>query len=197
MAQRCRGLIPARYLALVLLLNLPCIQLPAEELSRVRLAQLEAAYLVNFARYTDWAAGVFAKANSPSLILVHADTHLVSAMGEVAERCAPIAGHRIKVRGTRASSARTPLATQTARCHVLFLDGALVDSIGELLHAANAHPVLTVSNISGFAPAGGMFELAQNGPRVLFDVNPTAIRAARLNVSPRVLRMARRLSVDT
>ena len=197
MAQRCRGLISARYLALVLLMNLPCMQLPASEVSRVCLAQLEAAYLVNFAHYTDCPFGVSAKADSPLLILVHADTHLVSAMGEVAERCAPIAGHRIKVRGTRASSARTPLATQTARCHVLFLDGALVDSIGELLHAANAHPVLTVSNISGFAPAGGMFELAQNGPRVLFDVNPTAIRAARLNVSPRVLRMARRLSVDT
>lgn len=163
---------------------------------RVRLAQLEAAYLINFARYTDWPPTGFPTADSPLVILVHADSALVKAMNEIAQRAGPITGHKIEVRGTRPQSNPSParLSQLIAGCHVLFIDSSQAAAVGYLLHAAQAHSVLTVSNLSGFAKAGGMFELVRVGNRVVFDANPDTIRAARLGVSSRVLKLARRLA---
>ncbi len=168
----------------------------AADADRVRLAQLEAAYLINFARYTDWPQTGFPTAESPLVILVHADTAVVKAMSEIVDRAAPIVGRKVKLRGTRPQSNPSParMAQMVAGCHVLFIDAPQAASLGQLLQAASAHSVLTVSNLPGFAEAGGMFELVRSGTRVVFDANPESIRAAGLGVSSRVLKLARRLA---
>jgi len=184
-----------RYL-LPLLLLVSTTAAAQTDVDRLRLAQLEAAYLINFARYTDWPADAFAAPDSPLVILVHGDSTLVKAMTEIATRADPIAGHKIKLRGTRAQDYPTPeeLSQLIANSHVLFIDEPFVGAVGELLVQAHAHSVLTVSNAPGFAAAGGMFELVRSGQRVSFDANPESIRTSRLSVSSRVLKLARQLT---
>ena len=51
--------------------------------------------------------------------------------------------------------------------------------------------MLTVGDAPGFARDGGMLGLVQQGSRIVFDANPTAIRVSGLQVSSKVLKLAR------
>ena len=50
--------------------------------------------------------------------------------------------------------------------------------------------VLTVSDIDGFADAGGMIQLVREGGRVRFEVNLDSVRGADLTMSSKLLRLA-------
>jgi hypothetical protein len=50
--------------------------------------------------------------------------------------------------------------------------------------------VLTVSEVPGFADAGGMIEFVIEDDKVRFHINPAAARAAGLTVSSRLLSVA-------
>ena len=53
------------------------------------------------------------------------------------------------------------------------------------------HAVLTVGTEPGFTMLGGMIGLREEGRRIAFDANPSAIRQSRVVVSARVLQLAR------
>ena len=52
-------------------------------------------------------------------------------------------------------------------------------------------PVLTIGNGPGFLEAGGMFELLVEDRKVLFDVSLPPIQESHLDVSARLLRLAK------
>ena len=62
--------------------------------------------------------------------------------------------------------------------------GAALRALGEL-------PVLTVSDIDGFAEAGGGIGFAMVDDRVRFDVNARALEESRLKASAQLMKIAR------
>ena len=75
--------------------------------------------------------------------------------------------------------------------HLVYFHGASAELHPKALADLWGQPVLTVSNSPGFTSAGGMIGLFRSGRNIVFDANPVAIRNSGLQVSAKVLKLAR------
>lgn len=158
-----------------------------------RALQVEAAFLVNFVRYTDWPPGRFGPPGAPYIVSVIGSEDDVSDIAAVAAAAGPIGGRRIEVRRVAPASLslRADASSVLQASHVVFVredSGVRCATVRRLLGGA---PVLTVGDATGFAAAGGMLGLVRVQQHLAFEANPEAIRDARLLVSAKVLKLAR------
>jgi hypothetical protein len=155
--------------------------------------QVEAAFLVNFVRYTDWPPGRLGPAGAPYLVAVIGSEDDASDIAAVAAAAGPIHGRRIEVRRVSPASLslRADASSVLKASHVVFVredSGVRCATLRRLLDGA---PVLTVGDATGFAAAGGMLGLVRVQQHLAFEANPEAIRDSRLLVSAKVLKLAR------
>jgi hypothetical protein len=191
--RRLRGLLALLALACALLAAAPPVA--AQEDSRELELQVQAAFLVNFLRYTQWPPDRIGNPADPLVITVIGDLDAAETLTRLAEVAPPIDGRRIEVRRIEFppgadATVRAGISERLRRSHLVFVhdNGEPVHPIlGEL----SGQPVLTVSDRPDFANEGGMLALKRRGGRMVFDANPDAIRNARLVVSAKVLKLAR------
>lgn len=160
-------------------------------IDRERLAQVRAAFLLNFVRYTEWPATSFDSAESPYFVVVLDDDDVAAALETLAERAGTTSGRALRVvrmRSPRTDSERLELEQILRGCHLAYL-GEHPDP--ELVESLSPASVLTVAADDEFVRVGGMIALVVEGTRVTFDVNTDAIREHGLLLSSRVLRLAR------
>ena len=169
--------------------------------SRVQAADVEAAYLVNFLRYTQWPPQRFATSNAPIVLTVVGSPQVAFRLRAVAAAAGPIDGRTIEVRslpsprGSRQApldSERDREATQLLRqSHLVYFHDGAGPPNPRVLSDLWGQPVLTVGNSRGFAASGGMLGLVRSGGNIVFEANPVAIRNSGLVVSAKVLKLAR------
>jgi len=165
-----------------------------------RALQVQAAYLVNFLRYSEWPDRP--PAGAPMLVSVIGDDQVVETVAAVAEVAAPIHGHGVQVRGVDphalgpgAHPRQAEVAAARLRdSHLVFLDSGSGVRAGDVIGLVNGTPVLTVSNLEGFLAEGGMIELYAFGRNIVFGANPQAIQDSGVLLSARVLKLARPLA---
>jgi hypothetical protein len=138
--------------------------------------QVEAAYLYNFVKFVEWPAGTLRGA----IMICTAGTTPVAAALEQIVRDEVIDGHRLAVR---------PIEAPQAACDVLFVPHD-VDA-AEYLRAARTAPVLTVGESPDFIAQGGIINLVRDAGMIRFEIDQEAARRARLQISSRLLRLAR------
>lgn len=162
---------------------------------------VEAAYLVNFMRYTQWPADRLPSPDAPLVLTVVGPEQVAERVRAVAAAAGPVDGHPIVVRNVAAprGSLDAPLGSERDRdaaqlmrgSHLVFFhDGAAVVH-PQVLADLWGQPVLTVGNARGFTGRGGMLGLFRSGGNIVFEANPGAIRNAGLVVSAKVLKLAR------
>jgi hypothetical protein len=163
--------------------------------------QIEAAYLVNFLRYTEWPARSFDAPDAPYVIAVVGDASVADSVRAVASAAARINGRTIEVRwipGARGSRA-APFDSgqdrenllQLRRSHLAFFHASAGTIPSQALSDLWGQPVLTVSDAPGFAVSGGMLGLVRTSGHIVFEANPVAIRNSHLLLSAKVLKLAR------
>ena len=155
--------------------------------------QFEAAFLVNFVRYTDWPPGRLGPAGAPYIVSVIGSEGDATDIAAVAAAAGPIGGRRIEVRRVAPASLslRASASSVLRASHVVFVredSGVRCATVRRLLGAA---PVLTVGDATGCAAAGGMLGLVRVQQHLAFEANPEEIRNAGLMVSAKVLKLAR------
>ena len=151
--------------------------------------QLEAAFLVNFVRFTQWPPPRFPSPASPYVLTVLGDNDVVDAVREVATAAGEIQGRRIRVQ--QVSSLRQANATDDLRrSHVVFVHGSAKVTPQQLLPRIDGASVLTVGQGQNFTRDGGMLGLARAGRRMEFTANVAAIQHSGLTVSAKVLKLA-------
>jgi hypothetical protein len=165
-----------------------------EEAPAVQL-QVEAAFLVNFLRYTQWPPDTFGNPADPYVITVVGDEDAAETLRRLTDVVAPIRGRRIAVQRIEFppgadATVRTAISDRLRRSHLVFVHRT-DEPIEAILADLSGQPVLTVSDARDFARAGGMLGLQQRGGRIVFEANPEAIRNSRLVVSAKVLKLAR------
>lgn len=154
----------------------PPVQLVAAEY------QVKAAFLYNFAKLTTWPEASFTTTNAPLVIAVLGPdpfrTFLDDAVkGKIVE------GHPIRVQ-------RFNSPEDVQDCHILFISGAEQEHLADVLAILEKQPVLTVGDMDGFAERGGMIRLLERDENIHFEINPVAVAAAKLKLSPKLLRLA-------
>lgn len=146
-------------------------------------ADVKAAFLFNFAKFTDWPEIAF---SDPILLCVLDDARIAGALVKIT-RGQRIDSHRIDVRPVDSANGQP--------CHLLFLSAHSRD-LGSTLRMLDGLPVLTVSDSAGFAGTGGMIELYVERDRIRFAIAVETIKRSHLTVSSRLLGLARIIHDD-
>ena len=145
-------------------------------------AAVQAAYLFNFARFTEWPSGTFPSKNTPLMYcLLGRRDALANAMGSLNDRS--VQGHPLRF--------SQPERLEDARnCHLVFVAEPDTRRRAQALQFLAAQPTLTVSDIEGFTHQGGMIRLMQVGTRLRFEINRTDTQKAGLRLSADLLNLA-------
>lgn len=162
---------------------------PADE------AAVQAAYVINFVRYARWPD---ATPGRPYVIVVLGTPDAAATMRRLAARAGPVDGHPLVVRApalTAAAPARAEasrlLRGALAGADVVFVAASHADWNAATVAATEGRPVLTVGVGAGFVRNGGMLALVDEAGRVRFTANEAAIARSPVDVSARVLLLAR------
>lgn len=140
---------------------------------------LQAAFLLNFARFTEWPA----IAQRPSIVMcVFGDDRLAHALS------LSLRGQSIEGRPLRAVTILVD--GDVSPCQVLFVGKSSLAEGMPLLRAASRLPVLTVSDRKGFAATAGVVELFVEDGRMRFAINVDVARRSQLTLSSRLLQLA-------
>lgn len=142
---------------------------------------LKAAFIYNFARFTTWPADL--PASDSFVICVLGD----AAVGDALARA--VAGRQLMDRPI----AVTQLADAAPKqgCRILYVSGVPVRQAADVVSELRAAPVLTISNIEGFASAGGMAQFFFEHGQLRFRIHHESAKRAGLQISSRLLIMAR------
>lgn len=88
---------------------------------------------------------------------------------------------------------RVNLAAAVAGCHVAFVGGEGSRRLETVAEAYRGRPVLIVAEGDDAIDRGAMVGLSVSGGRIVFDVDRTAASRERMEVSSKLLRLARRV----
>jgi hypothetical protein len=147
---------------------------PAEPL---REYQAKGAFLVNFARFIDWAPETFEPSGGHVLICFAGDRWIEGEL-ETA-----IAGRRA---GNRELQLRRPKGS--GPCHLLFV--SVTEPVDETLRLA-ADFTVAVGEHRDFLKSGGHIQLHMDDDKIRFDIAPSVTRSTRFQMSSRLLALSR------
>ena len=80
-------------------------------------------------------------------------------------------------------------AEEIDRCHILFIN--VPGKTSEVLNALKGKSVLTVSDDNDFTRSGGIIRFFTENETIHLEINIQAAKAANLNVSSKLLRIAK------
>lgn len=141
--------------------------------------ELKAAFVYNFAVFTEWPQEALAAA-APIVLCTGSASALSPALQNLNDKV--VNGHKLAVR---------PAAAGLRACHMLVLGSGDRERWGQIKRDLAGTHVLTVSDDSSISQDGAMIALSMVNQRIGFDVDIKAARSARLQLSSKLLRLAR------
>jgi hypothetical protein len=146
--------------------------------------EVKAAFLLNFARYVTWPS---AQHRPPFRICVLGPSpfgpHLESALSGETWEGGAMELHRVQD------------ARDGRDCHVLYVPAAATARFIASAPQLAKLPVLTIGETRSFLMRGGMIQLFVDDHKVRFSVNQASAESAGLQVSSRLLRLAREVLI--
>lgn len=172
---RCvRRFIAVPLLAVVLA---PCAARAVEE------AELKAAIVFNILLFVEWPAAALGATGMPLRLCVGPNSSLREAFKPLDQR--EIRGRTLELRDLAVADAgRRP-------CHAVFIDAADRTRLAASLRAQRAAGALVLSDDADAPRDSTAIVLERVGNKIAFDVNLQPVRQARLQLSSKLLRLAR------
>ncbi len=145
---------------------------PVQEEYRVK-----AAFLYNFARFTNWPAnetGTF----HLCILGINPFDGAVDSLRDKTVHDQPL------------SIVHITSAMEAAQCQLLYISPSLAGQLNEIIPVLGRFPALTVSDIDGFIGRGGIIGFLVIDDRIRFEINITAASEAGLSISSKLLSLA-------
>lgn len=143
--------------------------------------EVKAAFLYNFAKFTEWPATAIGDDDELNLCVAGNDS-----FGSVRDTLQgkEVQGHALTIN-------KIQIVTEADDCHILFVSTSEAGRLETLMETVvGRQGILSVSDIAGFAKHGGIIELKVIDNKVRFAINLRAARQAELNLSSKLLRLA-------
>jgi hypothetical protein len=170
----------------ILFVSLAVVGLPPAPRAQVRPPseyELKAAFLYNFAKFIAWPDSSFPSARSPFTICVLGTDPFGQMLDDVL---------RDKTVGDRAVAIeRLKNISQARQCQMIFVSQSEVPRLAVILQGLQGARVLVVGESEGFAEAGGTLQFTLEDDHLRFLINTDAAQRAGLNVSSKLLSLAR------
>jgi hypothetical protein len=143
---------------------------------------VKAAFVYNFVQLVTWPESPLTRAATLSICVLDDDS-LADAL-ETTVRDKRVMGRPLAV-------GRFSRIEEVAPCAVLFVGRGMAGRLPQIRQRLQGLAVLTVSDAKGFTSQGGMIGLFLEDNRVRFEVELATAQAAGLQISSKLLRLAR------
>lgn len=159
---------------------------PAETADNPSEYEVKAAFIYHFAKFIHWpeTSGSILS-DSVFVIGLVGDNPFGSFFEELIGQ-KQIQGMPIRIK-------RFPRAEDVQPVHILFVSESEKHRMSGILNRLDGFPVLTVGEFEGFLESGGMIYLFLEGNRVRFAVNREAASEKALDISAKLLNLAKNL----
>lgn len=149
--------------------------------------QVKAAFMFHFAQFVDWPSNAFKDPAAPLTYCTIGDDPFQGGLEQT------LLGKTIGPRQLRVLHLEQ--APQAQQCQILFVavEGKRLRSVLEPLKKS---PVLTVGDSENFAHDGGIIGFCLEEKKIRFDINLDAANQAELQISARLLALAKNVIGD-
>lgn len=142
--------------------------------------RLKAVYLYNFLKFVSWPPETEKRSN----------TIEVCVLGE-----SPFAGELDFMRGKKIQGRSIHVTLHDSlihspACDLVFISRSEQAVIAATIRGLRSQSILTVSDIDRFAAEGGIIGFSTQGDRIALEINVNAARAAKLEISSKLLEVA-------
>jgi len=147
---------------------------------------IKAGFIYNFAQLVQWPSAAFSQADSPIVIGILGTDPFGTSIDRVVEN-KKLDGRNLIVKRLRWSKDLKDLT----ECNILFISSSEKEHIADVINMVKWLPILTIGETPGFAARGGIINLTLEDNKVRFEVNIGAAKQANLNISSRLLALAK------
>lgn len=151
----------------------------AEEISQEY--QLKLAFMVNFARFISWPEESFAATQPQLTLCILGKNPFGNALRGVEGK--KVGDHTLKIEQMEALG-------KDQQCHLLFVNQPEAGRAASLEPALGRRPVVTVSDIPGFAADGGCIEFVLKDDRLSFIINNSVMKDRGVQAGSALLNLA-------
>ena len=144
--------------------------------------KIKAAFLLNFAKFSIWPETAWTKDASHLRLCIVGSDPFGTALQGVEEK--QVAGKTFVLHRGSAFSSTSP------SCQLLFVSKSEQGQLDRILKANAGKPVVTVSDIEGFAEQGGIFEFKNKDGRLSFVINNSKAKENGVHISASLLSLA-------
>lgn len=145
--------------------------------------QVKSLFVLNFMRFVEWPADTFPDASAPFVVGTVGDNPFGPLLRD--------AMRNQQVRGRQLLVKELGPHDNLAQCHLLFISRSERERLDGILSSLRSSPTLTISELEQFCQDGGMIRFVTLDGNVRFEINPSAAARARLQVSAKLLTLAR------
>jgi hypothetical protein len=174
----------------ILPLLLAAVALNAQNTSGSAEYLIKAGFIYNFANLVQWPSSSFAQPDSPIVIVILGEDHFGTTLDRALDGKKVNARSFVIKRAKSVSELQRTLGPQK-ECQILYVSSSEMPHLNEAIQMLKGVPVLTIGETPGFARNGGIINLVLEDNKVRFEVNVAAAKEADLNISSRLLALAR------
>lgn len=157
---------------------------PVHAVDRALEYRIKAAFIYNFTQFIMWPDE---DKTSTLELCVYGESPL-------GEELKGIAGK--KARGRQLTTRLVEGLGDIQTCNVLYISASRQQHVATALAQVAEQPILTVSDLDGFTDSGGIIQFIEEGSRVRFAINKDVADRAGLDISSKLLRLAKIVRSD-
>jgi hypothetical protein len=146
-------------------------------------AEIRAAFVFNFVKFTEWPMQAYTDAGSPLTTCFLGADDVRAAFRSISIGKA-LNGRFLEDRAVKS-------AADMRNCQVLYVDSPRSPVVIEVLKNARQHDALAIGTSDDFLACGGMLRLQIENNRMRFDVNVGAVGRTKIKLSSKLLALAR------
>ena len=144
---------------------------------------VKAAFIYNFARFIEWPNEVFASGNAPFVIAVVGDDPFKGALEQA------VAGKKVGNRNVEIRHFDS--VDKIGSCQILVVPTTDDEAEAQILRKVEKDHVLTIGESDNFSSIGGCIRFFAEENKVRFEINTDASDHAGLQISSKLLKLAR------
>jgi hypothetical protein len=144
--------------------------------------QLKAVFVYRFSQFVDWPPTAYVADTQPFVIGVLGSDTFAALLEEV------VRGERVDNRPIQVRRIRDTEAIGSA--HILFVDRSADARLEEIVDLVKSRNTLVVSDLADATQRGATIQFTNVNNRIGLRINVDSARAARLNMSSNLLRLA-------
>ncbi|WP_423147172.1 YfiR family protein [Rubrolithibacter danxiaensis] len=145
--------------------------------------QVKSAFIFNFTRFVEWPASAFKSDDAPFVIGIIGPDPFGPYIDELVNG-EKKGNHPIVIK-------RVADIKEELDCHILFVNIQNPEKLKAYLAAVNQNSVLTISDAPGFVKWGGIISFYKEDSKIRLQINAGSAKAAKLDLSSKLLSLAK------